>query len=168
MGRDYTPKGRSKVGDMRDRRVEVDAIAMATALAYEGDRGCETFDVSQGYHSSQQLAWVRSLVQSGAPDLQVWSFDILSIDPETNDVRFIEVKGRGTAGPVEMIEKEHQTGLALGMDYWLYVVFNCNTQPGLINIQDPMRLPWTREPGNRYRLAADIVRTAGQVIAPGA
>jgi len=138
---------------------------MATALAYEGARGCETLDVSYGYRGDQ-MERVERLVQVRAPDLRGWSFDIVSIHRHTGDVRFIEVKGRGTAGPVELIEKEFKTGRALMYDYWLYVVYDCNTTPSLTAIQNPMSLDWTPKPGGGYQLTSEAVRVAGAATPP--
>ena len=149
---------------MKDRRSEVEAIAMATVLAYEGVRGCETLDVSHGYRRDH-LERVRTLVHARVPDFRGWSFDIVSIHRHTTDVRFIEVKGRGTSGPIDVIEKEFKTGRALGRAYWLYVVFDCNTGHYLTVIQDPLRLEWTQTPFG-YQLAVDAVRAAGTAIAP--
>jgi hypothetical protein len=59
---------------------------------------------------------------------------------------------------------EYKTAERLRADYWLYVVFDCATQPRLIPIQDPIRLGW--EPIVRfehYRIGAETIqKEAGQ------
>ncbi len=137
---------------------------MATVVAYEGVRGRETLDVSRGYRGDH-LVRVRKFVQARAPNLRGWSFDIVSIHRHTGDVRFIEVKGRGTRGPVEVIEKEFETGIALGRAYWLYVVYDCNTGPYLTVIRDPMRLDWTPTRWG-HQLAAEAMNAAGTAVPP--
>jgi len=89
----------------------------------------------------------------GLPTPPVISADLISeLDDE---VRIIEVKGRGSSGPLEIIERQHDTFVAAGPLSWLYVVWS-TTQPGpyrLLLVQDPSRLPWEqtraaeRDPG---------------------
>jgi nanoRNase/pAp phosphatase (c-di-AMP/oligoRNAs hydrolase) len=59
---------------------------------------------------------------------------------------------------------EYKTAERLRADYWLYVVFDCATQPRLISIQDPIRLGW--EPIVRiehYQIGAEAIqKEAGQ------
>lgn len=75
-------------------------------------------------------------------------FDLISRrphpeDPETAvEVRFIEVKGRGSVGGVAVTTNEYKTAERLKQDYWLYVVFNCAFKPEIHLIQDPIRLGW--------------------------
>ncbi|MCA9442241.1 MAG: DUF3883 domain-containing protein, partial [Candidatus Omnitrophica bacterium] len=64
-------------------------------------------------------------------------------DPATSvDVRFIEVKGRAGVGEVALSDNEYKTAERLKKDYWLYVVFNCGSQPELHDLNDPVRLGW--------------------------
>jgi hypothetical protein len=56
--------------------------------------------------------------------------------------RFIEVKGRAGEGEVALTPNEYQKARVLGDEYWLYVVFNCATEPEIYIIQDPARLGW--------------------------
>jgi len=132
---------------MKDKRLEIDAVAMAAAMRYELSRGWVATDVSSGAHSDEARAAVRAL----APELRQISFAIFSVEPKTKHVRFIEVKGRSTSGPVEINEKERLTALGLRADYWLYVVFDCRSEPRVLSIQNPMRLHWEPYPGNQYR-----------------
>ncbi len=64
-------------------------------------------------------------------------------DPKTAiDVRFVEVKGRATKGEVLLSTNEYKTAERLKKDYWLYVVFNCASEPEIHPVQDPARLGW--------------------------
>lgn len=75
-------------------------------------------------------------------------FDLISRKPHPEDpqtaieVRFIEVKGRSHVGEVALTTNEYKTAERLKKDYWLYVVYNCSTQPEVHLIQDPSRLGW--------------------------
>lgn len=75
-------------------------------------------------------------------------FDLISRmyhpnDPETvMDVRFIEVKGRAHVGEVALSANEYRTAKRLKEDYWLYVVYNCGSDPDLHIINDPAKLGW--------------------------
>ena len=99
---------------------KIEAIAMEEAMHYERERGWIPEDVS-------------------AEDR---GFDILSRHPESGSIRFIEVKGRSSAGPVVLTPNEYKTAERLRTDYWLYVVFDCASRPRLIPLQDPARLKW--------------------------
>lgn len=57
--------------------------------------------------------------------------------------RFIEVKGRAAIGEIALTANEYKTALRLGDAYWLYVVFNCTSQPQVTTIQNPARFDWT-------------------------
>src|SRR6266540_358432 len=67
-------------------------------------------------------------------------FDILSQHVTSGGVRFIEVKGRAARGEVALTRHEFATSCRLGRDYWLYVVFDCGTQPDILLVQDPAKL----------------------------
>jgi len=75
-------------------------------------------------------------------------FDLISRKPHPDDpktaieVRFIEVKGRSSVAEVALTMNEFKTAERLKKDYWLYVVFNCDTTPEVHVIQDPARLGW--------------------------
>ncbi|BAU47453.1 helicase [Sulfurifustis variabilis] len=93
-------------------------------------------------------------------------FDLISRrphpeDPKTAiDVRFIEVKGRASAGEIALTTNEYKTAQRLGNDYWLYVVFHCATPNPSVNIlRNPATLDW--QPivkVEHYRLNVDSVR----------
>jgi superfamily II DNA or RNA helicase len=99
---------------------EVECTAVAEVMRYEAARGWQPRDVSD----------------------EDRGFDILSKHPVSGDVRFIEVKGRANVGEVALTRNEYETAQRLARDYWLYVVFDCATQPRLIRVADPARLGW--------------------------
>lgn len=98
----------------------IEAIAMQAAMQHERDRGWEPQDVSA----------------------ESRGFDVLSRDPQTSAVRFIEVKGRAARGVVALTANEYRTAQRLGGDYWLYVAFDCASTPRLLTVRDPARLGW--------------------------
>ena len=121
---------------------EIERIAIRAAIAHEEARG-----------------WVVESVEA-----QNRGFDLISRRPHPEDlktaieVRFIEVKGRAGVGEVALSEHEYDTAARLRKDYWLYVVYDCVSQPKMHLIQDPARLPW--EPVARvehYRLGAAAI-----------
>jgi len=99
---------------------EIERIAMEEAMRYEEQKGWQPEDVSG----------------------QNRGFDILSRYPASGAVRFIEVKGRATAGTVALSRNEYKTAERLKQDYWLYVVFDCASSPRLLRVKDPARLGW--------------------------
>ena len=111
----------SMVSDSEIERIAVDAV-----IAYEKARGWEVESVESENRG----------------------FDLISRKPhpedhKTNiDVRFIEVKGRAEVGEVALTYNEYKKAEVVKKDYWLYVVFNCATNPEVHLIQDPARLGW--------------------------
>jgi hypothetical protein len=75
-------------------------------------------------------------------------FDLISRKPHPEDpataidVRFIEVKGRATAGEIALTTNEYKTAERLKHEYWLYAVYNCGTTPDLHAIRNPARMGW--------------------------
>jgi superfamily II DNA or RNA helicase len=75
-------------------------------------------------------------------------FDLISRKPHPEDlltaidVKFIEVKGRADVGSVFLSTNEYKTAQRLKKDYYLYVVYNCATQPQVNIIRDPAQLDW--------------------------
>ena len=86
-------------------------------------------------------------------------------DPQTAvAVRFIEVKGRAGVGEVALTAHEHDTAVRLQDDFWLYVVYNCASNPDVHPIQNPARLGW--EPIvtiEHYRVGPDRIMEAAEV-----
>lgn len=105
---------------------EIERLAVEAVTAYEVDRGWRVESVEKDNRG----------------------FDLISRKPHPEDpqtaveVRFIEVKGRAAVGEVALTANEYHTAERLKEDYWLYVVFNCATQPEIHLIQDPVRLGW--------------------------
>ncbi|RJX26495.1 MAG: DUF3883 domain-containing protein [Dethiobacter sp.] len=105
---------------------EIEKIAVQTAMDYERAR-----------------SW-----QPESVEKENRGFDLISRKPHPEDpqtaveVRFIEVKGRAAVGEVALTANEYKTAERLKKDYWLYVVFNCATDPEIHTIQDPTRLGW--------------------------
>lgn len=105
---------------------EIEKIAIETAIEYEEALGYEV----QSVESENR------------------GFDLISRKPHPEDpntaidVRFIEVKGRSFIGEVALTSNEYRTAQRLRKDYYLYVVYNCATQPELHIIKDPALLGW--------------------------
>jgi hypothetical protein len=101
---------------MEEKR-RIEAEAMRIALEYERSQGRDPVDVSSREH-----------------------FDILSRDPSTGELRYIEVKGH--AGPsllAELSEAEYRVALEKRDRYWLYIVCNiARGEPQLVAVQDPL------------------------------
>jgi len=99
---------------------EIERIAMDAVMEYERHEGREPEDIS-------------------AEDR---GFDILSRNPGTGEVRFIEVKGRAAVGEIALTRNEFETADRLKNDYWLYVLYNCATSCEQHIIRNPARLGW--------------------------
>ena len=97
------------------KRVELKA--MKHAMEYERAHGREPKDVSQFEH-----------------------FDILSRDPKTGEIRYIEVKGHlGPSFLAELTEEEFKLAKEKGENYWLYIVNNIGSgRPKLKAIRNPL------------------------------
>src|SRR5262249_15592189 len=91
----------------------------------------------------RSLGWEVTSVES-----ENRGYDLLSRKPHPSEPgayiasRFIEVKGRRDVGEVALSSNEFKTAQRLGGDYWLYVIYNCGTEPEIHTIQDPVRLGW--------------------------
>jgi len=108
------------------RDEEIERIAVDAVIAHEEARG-----------------WKVESVESENRGFDLISRRHHSEDPKTAvEVRFIEVKGRATIGDVALTENEYKTAARLKEDYWLYVVFNCATEPEVHLNQDPVNLGW--------------------------
>jgi superfamily II DNA or RNA helicase len=120
----------------------IERIAVRAAITFEEARGCR--------------------VESVESDTR--GFDLISrqsvsdVAREPIETRFIEVKGRATVGEIALSANEYKTAQRLGEDYWLYVVFNCSSEPQVTVIQNPARFDW--EPLSKidcYRIAAETI-----------
>ncbi len=116
-----TPTGRKMASDPAIEKIAVNAV-----IKYEEARGWKVQSVEQENRG----------------------FDLISRKPHPEDretaigVRFIEVKGRSRVDEVALTTNEYKTAERLKQDYWLYVVFNCATEPEVHLVQDPARLGW--------------------------
>jgi len=95
-------------------------------------------------------------------------FDLIArlFDPQRPEqvvtMRYIEVKGRSMIAEVALTNNEYKTAERLGEDYWLYVVYNCATQPELHIVRDPARLQWAEVlQVAHYRVGAKQIISGG-------
>ena len=108
------------------RDEEIERRAVDAVIAYERARGWEVTSVEQENRG----------------------FDLISRKPHPEDpqtaieVRFIEVKGRAFVGEIALTTNEFKTAERLKTDYWLYVVFNCDSEYQIHPIKNPARLGW--------------------------
>lgn len=96
-------------------------------------------------------------------------FDLISRKPHPEDpltaidVRFIEVKGRSLIGEVALTSNEYKTAQRLKKDFYLYVVFNCATDPALHIIKDPALLGWQPVVKvEHYQVKPDVIINAAR------
>ena len=124
------------------RFATIERIAVQAAVAFEEARGCKVVSVESDTRG----------------------FDLISRRPISDtarkqiETRFIEVKGRAAVGEIALTANEYKTAQRLSDDYWLYVVFNCTSQPQVTTIQNPARFDW--EPLSKidcYRLGAETI-----------
>ena len=71
-------------------------------------------------------------------------YDVTSLDPQSGDLRLIEVKGLAAAtGTILLTPNERRVAEDRPDCYWLYAVTDCARTPVLKEpIADPARLPW--------------------------
>jgi superfamily II DNA or RNA helicase len=124
------------------RFATIERIAVQSAVAFEEVRGCKVESVESDTRGFDLIS--RRLVSDSAR--------------ERIETRFIEVKGRAAVGEIALTANEYKTAQRLGDDYWLYVVFNCASQPQVTTIQNPARFDW--EPLSKidcYRIKAEVI-----------
>lgn len=127
-----------------DRRPMTGSRAEEVAAAYERACGRAVLDVGHYHDRTVREAVATALIAAGHDPTPRWSFDLLSTNGDERP-RFIEVKGRGTSGPIEVIDREYETAQRLGGDAWLYVLFGCSTDAQkLLIAPDWSSLPWAR------------------------
>ena len=108
------------------RDEETERIAVQAVIAHEEARGWQVVSVEKDNRGFDLIS------RKSHPE-----------DPQTAiEVRFIEVKGRAAVGEIALTTNEYKTAERLKKDYWLYVVFNCDSKPEIHLIQDPVRLGW--------------------------
>ena len=71
-------------------------------------------------------------------------YDITSLDPNSGELRLIEIKGLGAAtGRILLTPNERRVAEDRRDCYWLYVVTDCNATPRLQQpIKDPAQIDW--------------------------
>ena len=71
-------------------------------------------------------------------------YDITSLDPNSGELRLIEIKGIGAAtARILLTPNERRVAEDRRDCYWLYVVTHCDTEPKLEQpIKDPAQIPW--------------------------
>lgn len=118
----YRVKVSSGEGDAAPFEVEeIEKKAMEIAMEYERANGRLPKDVSNFEH-----------------------YDIYSVDPNSGEERFIEVKGRSDyVAEVTLTRKEYEFAKNHRDKYWLYIVIGIKDKPKLIAIKDP--LPFLEE-----------------------
>lgn len=135
------PRGAEDVqADLRFAKIE--HIAVQAAIAFEQARGFRVDSVesdTRGFDLvSHRLGYDDSHGQA--------------------ETRFIEVKGRAGVGEIALTANEYKTAQILGDQYWLYVVFNCASEPQVNAIQNPARLEWEAlSKIDCYRIAAEAL-----------
>ena len=99
-----------------------EATAMRVAMDHERSRGRRVDDVS-------------------AKNL---GYDLTSLDPDSGDLRLIEVKGLAApTGTVLLTPNERRVAEDRPDCYWLYVVTDCRRTPVLREpVANPARFPW--------------------------
>jgi len=120
----------------------IEKIAVQAAIAFEEARGCKVESVESDTRGFDLIS--RRLVSDTSR--------------ERIETRFIEVKGRAAVGEIALTANEYKTAQRLGDDYWLYVAFNCASQPQVTLIQNPARFDW--EPMSKidcYRIGAEML-----------
>jgi len=104
---------------VRDDAIE--QVGMDYVMNYEREQGRQPEDISKNYDGS--------------------GFDIRSTDLASGEIRRIEVKSRAGEGEfIELTPNEWLQARRHGESYWLYVVWNCASEPYLIIIQNPAQV----------------------------
>lgn len=158
-----------------ERWRQAEQRGMEVVRTYEEQvRGATLFDLSSG-RTHEASAW---FVRCGYAAPPIISADFLSASPEGE--RIIEVKTRGSFGPIEVIDRQLDTFRAAHGRSWLYFVGNV-TQPSPIRlyvVEYPADLPWRRSrealrgPGEfrgtrheaQYTVEFESVREAAELI----
>jgi hypothetical protein len=138
----YEAVGYSVTRPCGEPEATIERIAVQAVIAFEEARGCNVETV-EGDTRGFDLISRRALSET---------------EGERVATRFIEVKGRAVVGEIALTANEYKTALRLGDDYWLYVVFNCASQPKVTTIQNPARFDW--QPLSKidcYRLDSEAI-----------
>lgn len=111
------PLPKPEIEDLTDEGdPEVEAVGMREAMNYERQQGRIPEDVS----------------------LRKCGYDIRSLTPEGQIVRYIEVKARAKTGSIALTPNEWLMAQRLGERYWLYIVTEAKSErPKIHCVQDP-------------------------------
>lgn len=111
---------------------------MDVVRAFERQRGASVTET----HAGNERA-IRDVLQGHELPLpRHASADLIATT--LDGIRVMEVKGRGSKGPLFLIERELDTLQSAGDHGWLYVVWNTTQPPPyeLWLVQNPARLAW--------------------------
>ncbi|MGW0631982.1 protein NO VEIN domain-containing protein [Streptomyces sp. NPDC002758] len=156
--------------------------AVELASRYERSQGRTVTDVGDGWPLGL-IGEVQEWAQERHPGARRFTCDLVSREPDGGIARLIEVKGkRGRGSSVPILDRQRETMLGLGSDWWLYVALDCQTTPVLVVVREPSRLPWGlltparelsegqyRGVGDEARwgtMPADVLAVGEQVDAP--
>ena len=126
-----------EINNLRPNAV-TERTAMRVVMAHESARGCQVSDVHQ----------------------QNLGYDVTSLNPQSGELRLIEVKGLAAArGDILLSPNERRVAEDRPDCYWLYVVTNCAADPQLQEpIANPAQFPWHEESKvQHYRLSVDAM-----------
>ena len=101
---------------------ETEMTAMRVVMEHETAQGRQVYDVHE-----------KNL-----------GYDVTSLDPQSGELRLIEVKGLAAAtGSILLTPNERRVAEDRPDCFWLYIVTNCASAPELQKpIRDPARFPW--------------------------
>ncbi len=101
---------------------DTEMTAMRVVMDHEAARGCKVRDVHE----------------------QNLGYDITSLDPESGELRLIEIKGlAASTGTIILTPNEHRVAEDRPDCYWLYVVTDCASEPKLREpLRNPAKSPW--------------------------
>jgi len=75
-------------------------------------------------------------------------------------LRYVEVKGRSGAPPVELTENEWAQAANHRDRYWLYAVYHCDAVPRLYRVTDPFGRLLAKQTGAVRIKAGDVMAAA--------
>lgn len=129
---------------MQTQQDRTEQIALDLAVRYEQSQARTVTYCGDGYPSPKLCHEVRVWVEARHPGAPRPSYDLLSRDSNGDIARLIEVKGRGgDSTSISILDRQRNSMLALGSDWWLYVGLDCVTAaPYLVVVEEPARLPW--------------------------
>ena len=125
---------------------ETEMIAMRVVMEHEQAQGRQVSDVHK----------------------ENLGYDITSLDPESGDLRLIEIKGlaaTATTGSILLTPNEKRVAEDRRDYYWLYIVTDCASEPRLQEpIQDPARFPWSEVAKvQHYQLSVNSLKQLSEV-----